>query len=167
VSQKSVGNRRYVLLFSMIYAAGQVAGYLLLYLLHVKSITLILTAVLVGAAFYTAIRFVRENQRPPDNQEKWRLAGGSLIASIALSLTLGVVAILLMEPSGALALMLDELGKYPAWAWMLIGAVIAGVYGIFLLLLYFIYGFVAMKYFERRHPRKYARSTRPTRRRTA
>ncbi len=128
----------YVLRFSVVYFWTVIAVAVISTLLKIDSSSGSVIPT-IAATMAASIKFINENKRVPNAYEKKQLIGYSLVATLAMSLGLVVVFMLV---TGSLGVFLEALSV--AGFGILIVALLIG-FGLEALLLYFGYGWLANK----------------------
>ncbi len=125
---------KYILRFSLIYLVAIILVGTILILLNIDSNSGAKIGALLAAVVMTIDKFLKDNKRIPNKQEKSKLVWGSLIASFIVS-SLVVVPLLILsgEFSNIIKLISGESSKYFLAAFIFITV-------IYYLLLTFFYG---------------------------
>ena len=92
--EQDVKIRKYVIKFCCAYALGLIAVSLTLYFLNIDTNSGASVALLFGGAVYAAGKFVEDNKRIPNKQEKSKLVWLSLFSCWGLSIASSIVIVL-------------------------------------------------------------------------
>lgn len=131
---------RYLLGFGIAYAlAVIVVGLVAAFAPIGNNGGLSVAALLVGAV-YASGRFVKEQQRVPDRSEKWRLAWGSLLTSVPVSVMLAGGYLAISGEAQSLEVMVAALSEIRL---PIVAAVVVLMLLVHLAVLWFAYGWFA------------------------
>jgi hypothetical protein len=85
---------QYIIKFCFAYALVSVAAFAILYFLDIDANSGVSVAVLIGGAMYAAGKFLEDNKRIPNKQEKSKLVWLSLFSCWGLSIASSIVIVL-------------------------------------------------------------------------
>lgn len=94
---------RYIIKFLLGYTVGLILLSIVFYILDLDSNSGASIGVLIGAAVYTVGKFIQENKRVPNKQEKSKLVWSSIAITWGVSLFLMVAFVLFLEGTKGLA----------------------------------------------------------------
>ena len=100
-------------------------------------------AMLVGAGYASAIKFVTDLKRAPSKKEKRLLSLGCILASFIISIIGAAIVFSVVEGGDSIAEFVKLFGALPMLAWVAIVIVVCGLY---YLVLGLIFGWGAKKY---------------------
>ena len=127
--EQNINITKYIVKFSLGYVFGLIALTVIFHIFDLDSNSGASIGVLIGAAVYAVGKFIQENKRVPNKEEKSKLVWSSLIISWGVSILLLIAAVLILDGQQGLAdlfLLVEELNA----------AIIAGVL-FFVTLLHF------------------------------
>lgn len=139
----SVATRKYVMTFSLVYAALVIIIDILLNILDFNLGAASYFVLLIAAALYAVIKFSDDHKRAPNKHEKNRLIRHCLLASILISILDMCIVILITTGSLGFTEISTALGSIPAAWWL---AIIAFALALYYLLLLMVFGWAAARY---------------------
>lgn len=92
--EQDVKINKYVIKFCFAYALGLVAVFAILYFLDLDGGSGLSFSVLISGGVYAGGKFVEDNKRAPDKQEKSKLVWLSLLSCCGLSVVYSVIIVL-------------------------------------------------------------------------
>lgn len=147
--------KKYILYFSLIYAVILIITNILLNVFKIDTGVATNFVMLIAAAYGAAAKFVMDNRRVPNKQEKNLLLWGCLLVSIAILVIDMVIVIFLTSGTVGLNEMTKTLKTLPSMWWLII---ITFVIVVEYLLLSMVYGWGARKFADK-HQQKLATSS--------
>ncbi len=133
---------KYVILYGILHFLILLGAELFFAFFEIESNSGMSVGAIIGSAMFVAIKFIKDNKRPPNKEEKYNLVLMSLLASWIVSfLLLGIFAIIF----GQLALIIDFVNSINIFVLLGIFMFVSVLYFLVLLL---SYGFLARKQYE-------------------
>jgi hypothetical protein len=134
---------KYILFFSAIYAGFMICVNILVHVFNIDIGSGANIAMLIGAGYGAAIKFVQDTKRPPSKYEKRLLSFGCLVSSFLISLVGVAIIIPLALGSSGLAELKQLLNELSITASLLIPVFIGLLYYA---ILNTLFGWAANKY---------------------
>lgn len=140
--------RPYMLRFFIAYALGLAALGVLLAVSNIKHNYGMSSTVLLAAGYYVATFFVKQERRVPDENEKFRLAWGSMLASIGASALLAVFTLVVSSDAIIVKNIILNPSVLDSGIFLLLCVALFIIFMVTYLLLALCYGRLAKNYYD-------------------
>ena len=140
--QQTTNINKYIINFTLGYVIGLIALTIIFHFLNLENNSGASIGVLIGAAMFSAGKFIQDHKRVPDKKEKSRLVWTSLAISWLVSIVLLIASVLIFDGQQGLndlSLLIQELNA------LIITGIIVFLSLIQFLVLSFSYGYLAQK----------------------
>lgn len=138
---------KYYLFFNAVFYLAQIVIAVVEYFLDFRVGTGGSMGALIAAAIIAGKSFHSDHGRLPSKSEKWRLVIGSFLTNVSISLTLSAIALFFLAEARLLATQVVEgLGVTT------LAIVMAGICLLYIVVLYFTYGFLLRKIVNKGQP---------------